>query len=119
MNATVRSRETYRATLTSPSSNCMKDIRHAALASLPVLLPLMCWKAAYPIAEALGCHENFKVASGCIADGNNWEPLLGLLWLMGAMLWIPGLLIAGLLIGGRLRDRLPRPWGSRVKRSRA
>jgi hypothetical protein len=94
----------------------MHVLTSLVLRAMPVLIPLALWSGAPAVGDALSCPVG-KTREQCFVLGSDVVPLLSSLWWAGMMLWIPGLVITGILLGYLLRERLPRPWGRRSRPS--
>jgi hypothetical protein len=81
----------------------MRTATAIVVALLPVLVPLVVWKAALAVNTLLGCEAVGKNAQACIRAGIDFRPALefGAWW--GMILWIPGLIVTGALLESPIR----------------
>ena len=84
------------------------------LYALPFAIPFGAWMAAVLAENFLHCPVFGEAPPPCIVMGIDIQPWLGLAP-FGMLLWWPGLLISGLLVGEYLGEKLPTPWGKRPK----
>lgn len=80
---------------------------------LPLALSLGAWKLSLLVNSALGCHAVGKSPQACLVMGVDVQPALALGAWWGMLLWVPGLVLSGLLVGQVLAGKLPRPWAWR------
>ena len=88
----------------------------ALLCFVPLLATLGGWRLAVVVNDALACESLGKRPAPCLACGLDLQPLLSFVAWWGTLLWMPGLLISGLLLGQLLARRLPRPLGRAPRR---
>ena len=88
----------------------------ALLCFLPLLVTLGGWRLALAVDGMLGCDSIGKFPKPCPAWGTDVQPVLSFFGWWGMLLWMPGLLISGLLLGQLLARRLPRPLGRAPRR---
>jgi hypothetical protein len=84
------------------------------LYALPFAIPFGTWQLAVLANDYLHCSAIGKDRLPCIVMGIDIQFWLGLAPL-GMLLWWPGLLISGLLVGEYLGEKLPTPWGKRPR----
>lgn len=65
---------------------------------LPLATPLLAFSTAEKINAALNCSSLGKRPEPCLALGLDLAPYLGAMFWWGVMLWIPGLLVSGVLL---------------------
>lgn len=87
-----------------------------ALSSLPLLVTLGGWKCAVFLNSFLGCTSIGKDPEPCMVAGFNIQSGLAFFAWYGLLLWMPALIVSGLLLGKTFAAFLPRPWGSRAAR---
>ena len=87
------------------------------LASLPFVVTYGGWKLSSFLGASMGCPVPSKDPQACLVGTLNIEPLLGFIAWWGMLLWMPALLVSGLLIGSLAARQLPFPWGQRRKSS--
>ena len=95
----------------------MKLLGRLTLSSIPLAVTLGGWKIAILANSVLGCGAIGKHAQTCLVGSYDLMPILSFFSWWGMLLWIPGLIVSGLLVGEIAASRLPRPWGSRPKGS--
>ena len=83
------------------------------LASLPLVITLGGWKASLWVNSALGCSAVGKDPLPCMLMGANIQPILFQASWWGMLLWVPGLIVSGLLFGSSVSHKLPKPWGTK------
>jgi hypothetical protein len=96
----------------------MRAVYKAVLATLPLVVTLGGWRLALIADAALGCNTMGKSPSPCFVGGADLQPLLSIVAWWGMVLWIPGLVVSGLLVGRVVAPALPRPWGSAPRSGR-
>ena len=84
------------------------------LYALPFAIPFGLWMLSVFARDYLHCNAIGRDPSPCLLMGIDIRPWLALSPL-GMLLWWPGLLISGLLLGEYLGKKLPTPWGKRPK----
>src|SRR5437763_1796482 len=96
----------------------MRTAYKVLLAALPLVVTLGGWRLALVVNAALSCSAIGKSPSPCFFRGADLQPVLSVVAWWGMLLWIPGLLLSGLLIGCVVAPALPRPWGSALRSSK-
>lgn len=91
----------------------MRVTSRLAIAAAPLLASLVAWHGSGAIAKALGCIALDKRPSPCIAFGNDVQPILSMLAWWGMLLWIPALIVSGLLVARVLVPLLNPPFGTK------
>jgi len=86
------------------------------LCFLPLIVTLGGWRLALAVNDALGCDSVGKAVAPCVAGGADLQPVLSFVAWWGMLLWMPGLVVSGLLLGQVLARRLPRPFGRAPRR---
>ncbi len=86
-----------------------------ALAMLPIACTAGAWLLSGYVNELLGCEAIGKAPQPCMVQGWNVEPVFSSTFAFGMMLWMPGLLISGLLAGAAIAPLLPPPWGKKSR----
>lgn len=82
-----------------------------SLSMLPLALTLVAWRLSLLLNTALGCDAVGKAPHACLVMGVDVQAALALVAWWGMLLWVPGLVLSGLLMGQVLAGKLPRPWG--------
>jgi hypothetical protein len=80
---------------------------------LPLVVTLGGWKLSIWLNDALGCESVGKDPHPCMVFGTNIQYGLSFASWWGMLLWVPGLIVSGLLLGKALAEYAPKPWGSR------
>ncbi len=83
------------------------------VACAPLGLTLGTWWLAELANKLLGCAALGKRPEPCVWRGIDLQPFIGGAAWFATLLWIPALLVTGLLIARVARSSLPRPWGMR------
>jgi hypothetical protein len=89
----------------------MRLVPKILLCFMPLAVTLGGWQLAIAVNDALGCDSIGKSPRPCLAGNLDLQPMLAFVGWWGMLLWMPGLLISGLLLGQVLARRLPRPLG--------
>ena len=95
----------------------MKLLGRLTLSLIPLGVTLGGWKIAIIANSVLGCEAIGKHPQSCLVGSYDLMPVLSFFSWWGMLLWIPGLVVSGLLVGKIAAGRFPRPWGSRPKES--
>ena len=82
------------------------------LSLLPLAITLGGWKISAWLNSALGCESLGKDPLPCIVFGTNIQYGLSFVSWWGMLLWIPGLIVSGLMLGKVLAQFAPKPWGT-------
>lgn len=82
------------------------------LRMLPLVIPLLAAGMAEVLNTALGCASIGKRPESCVVYGANVGPILGAMFWWGTMLWVPGMLLSGVILSRFLHHHLPPPWGT-------
>jgi hypothetical protein len=83
------------------------------VALLPLAITLGGWKLSILLNDALDCVSVGKDPQPCMLLNVNIQLALSLASWWGMLLWIPGLIISGLMIGQVLSQIAPKPWGGK------
>ena len=84
-----------------------------ALAISPVLVALAAWHGAVLVNGSLGCRSVGKDPLPCHFAGLDLQPALSLFAWWGMLLWVPALLVSGLLVARVLQPLFRPPLGTR------
>jgi hypothetical protein len=82
------------------------------LSFAPLAVTLGGWQLAVAVNDALDCSAIGKSPAPCPVGGVDLQPVLSFFDWWGMLLWIPALLVSGLLLGQVLAPVLPRPFGT-------
>jgi len=83
------------------------------VALLPLSITLGGWKLSVWLNDALGCMSVGKDPQPCMLFNVNIQQALSFVSWWGMLLWIPGLIISGLMLGLVLSQLAPKPWGTK------
>lgn len=91
----------------------MRVAARITLASLPLLLCLAGWHGSSLVNEMLGCTALGKYPLPCIFVGLNIQPVLAFAWWYGMLLWVPALVISGVLLATAVTPLFSAPFGTK------
>jgi hypothetical protein len=91
----------------------MRAKNRILIALLPLAITLGGWQFSLWLNDLLGCQSVGKDPQPCIVLGANIQGPLAFTSWWGMLLWVPGLIISGLLLGKVLSTKVTKPWGSR------
>jgi hypothetical protein len=92
----------------------------AVLSLLPLAITVAAWQLTPVVASALGCRVGrLPNQDQCFVGGVDVLPSLKLLWTGGMWLWLPALIIGGLLFGEVMGAVMRPPWGRNTTLRRA
>jgi hypothetical protein len=80
---------------------------------LPLAITLGGWQLSLWLNDVLSCQSVGKEPLPCVLLGINIQPSLSLASWWGMLLWVPGLIVSGLMLGKVLAQSAPKPWGNR------
>lgn len=86
------------------------------LSLFPLAITAGGWKLSIWLNDTLGCQSVGKDPLPCIVFGTNIQYGLSFASWWGMLLWVPSLIISGLMLGKVLAQFAPKPWGTRDAR---